>query len=1694
MQPLNPVIAEVSPNIYAAAKQANLDPTQVNQVEQMSFAMKKHKELLAMPAADAQTAFNKLDPNIQSGLKFLFKNAQYSQPAPTLGQEVWGGLKTIGKAIASPIIGLFKVAGAYNRAINTPYLVAREVAQGDGSVLDGKVWKAAWDGNAIFDHGSLQKAVDVFGASDVEVAKGLIAGKTPGEIVQTHGKVDQALLDSIQKAFNSPNDFKQVLDGVKYAQVSPGRDFARMSDDKPVPSGGLHGDYVSSGTKNLSGVVDTVYQIVLDPLTWLTGGGSKAATLGERLTKTIIEAANNGDLAGGVAKVMQHPQVNELWQNQLGPAIKRFAEAPTAAGKSNVYREIASTFPGYANRDIIEKLAAPDAKVFDAPSAQKYFEQADNTHLMLSGRVDGVTYARNGVATARTTRNFADGFMTYLDSVFNPTTSKTLGMLKTTGRDVAKVDELGEPLYQALIKTGESLDKLAFKNPELDKLIADASGEIGKLKKLGYGIGKQAARSAAGQEIRLGDRAAETANHFTNMARQLLPRDMADFMTTKFIAASADEQVVILRNVYAAIMHKFGMGGTQEGRTLMNTILREKFGTKAGFATLKDTKIPEHALEHLEPTSIRIEDGVPHLQSEDAIQPNHTAHAIGSLPYDKIAEFVTQEKSKKNLLNAVLGIGSSPFAKKAVDTWSFLTLLPRLGIRSAIDEGMMFALTAPGRDLLAYATRRGHAMGKVSTSFTGSKAAVGPIREGLGKLFPKIDPTNAIDIEKRQALINDLAKKLNVDPGDLYDLQKREVIASFVDKIYGKHLDKEAEGYFMQGLIHHPDMLTSVAQSFVGHSGLSGNFGEEVLKGIITPSQLDAALEEQALKMGRKYRSIDTTLLSDKEVALAHFDKWFRGFVANKVSLPNKRILSPATVFFTNHGLKTSEDVKKAMDDMSAAIGVVFNPATKQYVVKDQEAVNAFKEMSARTVEMNARGIDDAALVRDQVGRILMDLYTTFHGGATNFNQELLNHVGLVRAKMLATTKREIPPTWSQAAAGVDFKTFEELSKDNRIAGEVNTSIEFEGFQDFESLWRKVGNKGFEWMDRQITGIHRQAALNVTYTEVRKNWAGIERQWVKDHVNQMVNDNPNKYTTKGSLDRLTTDITSQGEKRFTELAMNHAADEMLKYADNPAVRSNFAYASRTLGRYYRATEDFQRRMYRLKEVPARVLYRLRLTHLGLAASGAVYQDQQGNPYIMMPMDSTLYKATDSTIRALTGNTGYSQPLFNDFTLKLNMINPSFQQDSGLPMLSGPIAGLGVIGIKNLLGYTGSATAIKAGNTFSTAALGNFGTNTNITQAVMPQSLLRVWQMLPFSEQSRQEVTAAQQAMAYNAANGVHLDPNATDQEKAKYLADLKISAHNIIFMRNFLGFMAPETPTMVESKGVPDYLKRVGVTSLRSEFYDLLNNVTAVKNGDIQDPYEAALVAYQGKYPGKLIYTVSRTSKQTRVQIKDFTALNNWAINNQSFIKTYGEAAYIFAPQTGKLNSSSYNYLQAAGLVTSKTLEQYYNDLLVSEDKQAYYDLGTNEKAALAAEPDASKRAQIIADATSARDSLKNSNPLLPAALIGAGNNVGNESKLLANLDQIVNDPRSPMDSSTRTRMALAIKMMKDFIAFSTDPNMKSVSNFTDLKQERKQQIEANLNDLMLNDLYLNEANRAIFKSILGFYSRDSYVAFKKGF
>jgi hypothetical protein len=311
-------------------------------------------------------------------------------------------------------------------------------------------------------------------------------------------------------------------------------------------------------------------------------------------------------------------------------------------------------------------------------------------------------------------------------------------------------------------------------------------------------------------------------------------------------------------------------------------------------------------------------------------------------------------------------------------------------------------------------------------------------------------------------------------------------------------------------------------------------------------------------------------------------------------------------------------------------------------------------------------------------------------------------------------------------------------------------------------------------------------------------------------------------------------------------------------------------------------------------------------------------------------------------------------------------------------------------------------------------------------------------------------------------------------------------------MRHFLGLFSPVAPTTMETVGVPDYIKETGITSLRSEFFDILNGITVANQGDITDPYEAALATYIGSNPGKLIYTVSREDKQTRVLIKNTDKLKDWGIRNAKLVEQYGEAAYIFAPQIGDFNAATYNWIQSAGLVKSKSLEKYYKDLQTAEDKQKYYDIARQEKEILSEMSDPELRANVIKAATQQRAALKANNPLLNSALIGEGNTIGNEQVLMNSVEQMISNPDVKINAATRQRMALAIKMIREFIAFSTDPELKNVNNAPQLKAARKAQIEADLNELMLGDLYVTEANRAIFRSILNFYSRDSYYAYKE--
>lgn len=1686
---VNPIVSKLSPNLYAAVKQANLPAEQTSKIEQFGFTVDKNRKLMKLPGDQARKEFAALDATVQEKIKFLYPDAAYAQEPDDASDKIIGAASTVLKTAASPLIGIFKAVGAYSRVINTPYLVARQVAQGE-ELWSKETFKDAWDGKRVYDNGALNEAINVFGSTDITVAQGLLAGLKPGQIVEQYGKPDAKLMASLQKAYNEPEKFKQVLDAAKYAQVSPGRDIARMFDTKPTNSN-LNQDYIDGKTKNVSGYIDFAYQLLVDPLTYVTGGLSKIPVLGNKFMEkgdSLVKHIKDYGSAGVRDVFRENPDIVKLWDRGIGPAVKKIADASSIPEKNAAIKSLKQDFAGYNNDEAVKMLV--DNKIFDAKEAVGYFSLSENVPAFLAGKVDGVQFFRNGIATARNQRRLDFGFGKKIDSYLNPVGTKD------------EIEKEGADAWNIITKAAKEGELAPDGITDIKRFWAGMS----KKEKLAQKFG----RSTQGRTILLGEKAIKTADVVRDTFRQVLPRDLSDFMTYKFINASANDQVIILRNTYYAIMQRYGLDGHPMGNDLIKKTLESKFGSAEGLSAVEKINVRPDFADELGTIGLKQTDDGFEYESSGIIHPFQEARGISSINYMEIAETVSNINSKKNFIMSARGATQSHMASEFVNAWSLLTLFPRLGIRSGIDEGMMFLLTAPGADIFKYVTRQGHKMGKIATAHTGSKAAEG-LRSSLSGVLG-MRASELLTYEKRLAIRKQKAIDMGVSEEMLSSVDIGTATARESVRLFHGQDSKDIE-FLIEGLTHGAHILSSSARSVAGSASITGRLDNAVAANLVEANNFDKMKIDIDVATGVTPQRYDTRdlakegILNNRGIAVVHFENFVARFYGNTKKLKGdkgNRVFAPAQNFLNHNALRTPADLRKAREEALGNIGVVRNEElikiigedgveklskNVSYRIIDDKAVDEFIEMSSRSSELGQRGISRAEIVVDQVDRVLLDMYQLFHGSSNKFNDKLFDAIKTRQDELTeleVTSLKEIPNKSRVATKSLTFDEFEKLTQGFQPTGKLYSQLDIEGLTDMEGAYAKLGNNLFQFMDRQVTEMFRQPAVMIAYTRIRKNLEKVQKEEEAAAVQRYIANAGG--TGRKTFDDIKADIAEQTTRKYVEIAINQAADTVLKYADNPLVRTNFALSVRNTGRFYRATEDFWRRTYRLKDVAPRVMYRMRLAHVGLNASGSIYSDAKGDPYVMMPMDDIIFKTVDSTVRTLTGNGAFQQPMFNDFTLKLKLANPSFSPDSGVPTLSGPIAALGVLGMKGIIGRFGTPGE-KAAEELDNLALGNIGEGMDIVRALVPSSIQKLYTVINNDEKNRQNATAAMQAIAYNASQGNMLSPNATQSEKYEYLKNIRISAHNIIAVRAALGMFSPIAPSMQESINVPEYLKEVGFVTLRAEFFDLVDAVTKQHGGDVQDPYELALATFIGKNPGKLVYTVARDEKTTKVQIAKTKQVKDWAIENKGLINTYGQAAFILAPRIGEFDAGTYAWLEAADLLQDKSVEKYLVDVMVNKDKQAYYNIARDQKAALATLIDTSARKAIIEQATASRQSLKASNPLLEGSLTAGGNEIATEEQMLAGLEEMVSNVAIQVNSGTRAKLLSITSQVRQFINMSVDPAIRNTENFTELKRERKARIEEMIRNFSISDLTVKEANRAVFSAILDYYSRDTYRA-----
>ena len=147
---LDPVIAELSPNIYKAAMDANLPINQQIQLSQLARARKEGKRLLQLSKEDGRKEFLNFDTEIQKTINSIWSDKEIFEPEVNAFGKV---IQAVGKAAGnaaklyfSPVIAGYTIASKYGRTLNTPYPAEQQAEQGRGSRLDKKILSDAFDG------------------------------------------------------------------------------------------------------------------------------------------------------------------------------------------------------------------------------------------------------------------------------------------------------------------------------------------------------------------------------------------------------------------------------------------------------------------------------------------------------------------------------------------------------------------------------------------------------------------------------------------------------------------------------------------------------------------------------------------------------------------------------------------------------------------------------------------------------------------------------------------------------------------------------------------------------------------------------------------------------------------------------------------------------------------------------------------------------------------------------------------------------------------------------------------------------------------------------------------------------------------------------------------------------------------------------------------------------------------------------------------------------------------------------------------------------------------------------------------------------------------------------------------------------------------------------------------------------------
>ena len=577
---------------------------------------------------------------------------------------------------------------------------------------------------------------------------------------------------------------------------------------------------------------------------------------------------------------------------------------------------------------------------------------------------------------------------------------------------------------------------------------------------------------------------------------------------------------------------------------------------------------------------------------------------------------------------------------------------------------------------------------------------------------------------------------------------------------------------------------------------------------------------------------------------------------------------------------------------------------------------------------------------------------------------------------------------------------------------------------------------GWDWLGNANARFSREPMVLAEMIKIRNQFksTGFEDAFIASHIKGI--------TAPKAIER----ATENAKYKLAEIAEDRARLQTLAYVDNPAVQSQLAFGVRNFARFYRATEDFYRRVYRVVRYNPEAIVKASLTYEGVTHSGWVQYDDQGEPYFLYPGTQYVYKAVQTAMTALGVPAEFKVPFPVEFGAKLKMITPSLNPESAIPTLAGPLSGFSIKVATNLVDIFNPGAADR----ITTTLLGKYAEDQPMVSAFLPAHVNRIYSAMNKDERDGQYASAMRKAMTYLEASGNGIQQKYDEQgnpipfsaaELEKYRLKLKNTTMSILGMRVVYGFTAPATAQVLLKSEMADWVRDNGEASFKQTWYGILD-----KAGD----YDKAMAEWVKRYPDQMPFTISESDRSTVAYFRYAQESGDFVDGNEKLFKEYPQAAAFLIPHKGGYSWDAYKTMTDMGLRQNKRVEDFLREVQTAADMQTYYTKKNEYETNLEAVGTDFERSQLRKEFTDWATLFKAGRPLVQEELSQGGKKAIERMKALNDLEKMLGE-KSAFAASPKVAGKLRdmLKLYNDYKATKDQLDNFGGSQFlTDMNKE----------------------------------------------